>query len=36
MRGLLMVLFMLPTLAQAAGGAWSATANGPLLANRGS
>lgn len=36
MRWLVMAFVMLPLMAQAAGGAWSATANGPLLANRGS
>lgn len=30
------LLLMLPLLAQAAGGAWHASASGPLLANRGS
>ncbi|THB85884.1 flagellar protein FlhE [Pantoea allii] len=36
MRWRVTALLMLPLMAQAAGGAWSATANGPLLANRGS
>jgi len=36
MRWMMAVGLMLPLLAQAAGGAWQASASGPLLANRGS
>lgn len=36
MRRRLVLLLLLPLLAQAAGGAWQASASGPLLANRGS